>query len=248
MGWGAGNLGGGDISLNFKVVGNPQPETAKENTIWVDAETISGWVFSATEPEAPQDNMVWIQTIMTSPVAFNALKKNGIMVYPMAAKQYTDGEWVDKTAKTWRGNAWADWATWLYDSGNEFEGLTGGWEHKTTNKNYTTTSGSSFAKNADNMYQKNVANGSRLAVTVNTIDLTPFKEIHMIFSGRRGKITVYDEIPGSSATASVTVDGDETFSVKTEMVLDVSAVNKAQFVCVGDGGTKGVYIYKVWLV
>lgn len=242
----AGNSGGGS-SLNFKVVGNPQPETAKENTIWVDAETISGWVFSATEPEAPQDNMVWIQTIMTSPVAFNALKKNGIMVYPLAAKQYTGGAWVDKTAKTWKGNAWADWATWLYDSGNEFEGLTGGWEHKTTSTTYTSTSGSAFTKNADNMYQENCTNGSRRACTTNMIDLTPFKEIHMIFSGKAGGISVFDEIPGTS-TATVKADGDEAFFTKTEVVLDVSAVNKAQYVTVGDGNTKGIYIYQVWLV
>ena len=38
-------------SLNFKVVGNPQPETAKENTIWFNTDVkITGWNFAATQP------------------------------------------------------------------------------------------------------------------------------------------------------------------------------------------------------
>jgi hypothetical protein len=42
---------GGGSSLNFKVIGNPKPETAKENTIWVDTDTpITSWDFSATQP------------------------------------------------------------------------------------------------------------------------------------------------------------------------------------------------------
>ena len=42
---------GGGTSLNFKVVGNPQPSSPKENTIWVDTDTpIPSWEFSATQP------------------------------------------------------------------------------------------------------------------------------------------------------------------------------------------------------
>lgn len=245
----AGGSGGGS-SLNFKVVGNPQPETAKENTIWVDAETISGWVFSATAPEAPQDNMVWIQTITASPVAFNALKKNSIMVYPLSAKQYVGGAWVDKTAKTWKGNAWTDWATWLYDSGNEFTALTGGWAAVNRDKSNTTTSGSSVTKNEDHIYTKNVSGGSRAPATANKIDLTPYKAIHALFSGRQLGIWVADAFPHDSGayTAMIRAEGDDTQTVTTEAVLDISAVNKQQFVAVGDGHVSGVKIYKVWLV
>lgn len=52
MGWGTGNLGGGSGGgLNFKVVGNPQPSTAKENTIWVNTdEDITEWVFAPENP------------------------------------------------------------------------------------------------------------------------------------------------------------------------------------------------------
>lgn len=72
--------------------------------------------------------MVWISTGTSSAVAFNALKKNGIQVYPLSAKQYIGGAWVDVTAKSYQNGAWADW--WngeLYSYGNEFEFITGGW-------------------------------------------------------------------------------------------------------------------------
>lgn len=39
---------GGGNPLNFKVVGNPQPNNPKENTIWIDTDVpITGWQFSA---------------------------------------------------------------------------------------------------------------------------------------------------------------------------------------------------------
>jgi hypothetical protein len=72
--------------------------------------------------------MVWIKAGTSSPVKFNALKKNGIQVYPLSAKQYVSGAGVDKTAKSYQNGAWVDW--WngeLYDAGNEFDGFTGGW-------------------------------------------------------------------------------------------------------------------------
>ena len=44
--------GGGGTALNFKVVGNPQPESAKGNTIWVNTDVpIGAWYFAATQPE-----------------------------------------------------------------------------------------------------------------------------------------------------------------------------------------------------
>ena len=120
---------GGGTSLNFKVVGNPKPETAAESTIWIDTDSITSWIFSATEPENPAEGMVWISTGATSAVAFNALKKNGIVVYPMSAKQYVSGAWVDKTAKSYKNGEWVELIPegMLYYRGNECDPVTGGW-------------------------------------------------------------------------------------------------------------------------
>lgn len=112
--------GGGGGGLNFKVICNPQPATAKENTIWVDTDKINNYYFSAEQPENMVDYDVWFPTSESSTVAFNALKKNGIQVYPISAKQYVGGAWVDVTAKSWDGNAWAEWLLYLKPSEREY--------------------------------------------------------------------------------------------------------------------------------
>ena len=83
--------GGGGSSLNFNVkLGTSQPSSPKENDIWVNTNvTDAEWVFSATQP-ASKSNLVWIKTGTASDAAFNALKENGIWVYPMEAKQYVN--------------------------------------------------------------------------------------------------------------------------------------------------------------
>lgn len=122
--------GGGGGGLNFKIVGGTAaPNSPKENMIWINTnENITGYIFSATEPEEYAEGMVWISIGTSSPAGFNALKKNSIMVYPMSAKQYISGAWVDVTAKSYLNGKWVDW--WngeLYEAGNLFVDVTGGW-------------------------------------------------------------------------------------------------------------------------
>lgn len=97
---------GGSNPLNFKVICNPQPQTAKENTIWVDTDKIHNHYFSATQPENMAEYDLWFRTDTSSSVTFNALKKNGIQVYPLLVKQYVGGALVDKNAQIYQGGAW----------------------------------------------------------------------------------------------------------------------------------------------
>lgn len=113
---------GGVSALNFKVVGGTsQPVNPKENTLWVNTQTeISGWVFSATEPKSPVEGTVCISTGTSSTVEFNALKKNGIQVYPISAKQYISGAWANVDAYLYNGGEWARFSStivWIYDNG-----------------------------------------------------------------------------------------------------------------------------------
>lgn len=118
----------GGAGLNFKVVGNPQPENPKANTIWVDTDVeITGWDFSAEEPVNPVEGMVWFAVGTASTVAFNALKKNGIQVYPMSAKQYVGGAWVNKPVEIYQSGVWNAFITYLYNKGDLCTDLTGGW-------------------------------------------------------------------------------------------------------------------------
>lgn len=120
--------GGGGTALNFRVVKNPQPINPSENCIWVNTDTpITSWIFSAEKPNPAEAGMVWFPVGTSSPVAFSALKKQNIMVYPQSAKQYVGSAWVDVTAKSYQGGAWVDWITWLYKDGNQYTDITGGW-------------------------------------------------------------------------------------------------------------------------
>lgn len=117
----------GGAPLNFKVVGNPKPDTPRKNTIWIDTDTpINGYTLSADAPAEPAEGMVWIFTEADSAVPFSATKKNPIMVYPHAAYQYIGGAWVQKPAQTYMDDAWQDWYTYLFNAGQVNDELTGG--------------------------------------------------------------------------------------------------------------------------
>lgn len=58
---------------------------------------------------------VWFNVGTSSPVEFNALKKNGIHVYPLSANQYIDGALVDVEAKIYQNGEWVEWIVILVD-------------------------------------------------------------------------------------------------------------------------------------
>lgn len=122
--------GGAGGSLNFKVAGGTTQPTGKENLIWVNtSETITGYVFSASEPENPIEGLVWIATGTTSPAPFNAEKKNGLWIYPTGCKQYVSSAWVTKTAQTYQDGVWVNWYTYLLADGVTMAAL-GSWTNK----------------------------------------------------------------------------------------------------------------------
>lgn len=143
--------GGGGTALNFRVLAYATEEellasTPNENTIGIISGTpITGWIFSATEPSPAEAGMVWISIGTTSAVEFNALKKNGIRVYPISAKQYVGGAWVSKNAKSYQASEWADWVTHLYNRGDDCYEITTGY-HKVCATNGSLTWGTDHAK------------------------------------------------------------------------------------------------------
>lgn len=123
------------VELNFDVVAY-ETEAAllanapAENTIGIITTTpISNWIFSPTQPENPDGGTVWISTDTSSPVEFNALKKNCIQVYLQTAKQYVSGAWEDvSNAKIYQNSEWVDlWDGILFENGNQYGAITGGW-------------------------------------------------------------------------------------------------------------------------
>lgn len=174
-------VGGGGAGLNFSVVGGTTQPTGKENLIWVNTDTaVTGWAFSSTQPTGAE-GLVWLQTNKTSAVAFNALKKNGLWVYPTGCQQYVSGAWVVKTAKIYQSGAWVDFYAYLYNAGDEFIDFTGGITaldngHATVAKQTTHISFD---------YKDSTSFAGR-AFPTNKIDLTPYNALCAKYTIRSG--------------------------------------------------------------
>lgn len=233
MGWGTGNIGGGGASLNFKVVGNPRPAIPKENTIWVNTDVpIGGWYFSATQPEGLSEGDVWFSIGTSSTVAFNALKKNGIMVYPISAKQYIDNVLVNVTAQIYQGGKWVDWITYLYNKGDQCISLTGGWGtgYKTNasfaavNASFGNEIGFSISREAGRV------NYCQIAATKNKIDLTNANRLRFKFTS----------VGGNSGYVRVGIARSLDFT-STSAIVSYLTVNSAGDVNLDTIGVTGEY-------
>lgn len=89
-------------SLNYEVVGGTTAPTSfnKENTIWVNTDTTIGeHQFGYTEPNTDvKTGDIWIPTdIDNATVSFNAIKRNELMVYPLAPKMWDGSKWSNVT-------------------------------------------------------------------------------------------------------------------------------------------------------
>ena len=208
----------GGVALNFKVVGNPQPANPKENMIWVDTdEKITLWAFSATEPKTPAEGMVWFPIGTSSPVEFNALKKNGIQICPLSARQYTGGAWVYKTAKSWQGGAWVDWIRSLFYYGDTFDDITGGYTKQVEQASTASIDGNGIHLNA----KRNTSNWLASAgyYTNNKIDLSHCKklcaEVDLVRNGNTGhfRLSASDTPTGDVAQTEIHEDGNSICSV-----------------------------------
>ena len=104
-------MGDASSPLNFKVVGNPQPVTPKENTIWVSTDVaITSYIFDTTQPTNPTEGMVYLGLATSTDVEFNAIKKNGINLRPASCKQYAGGTWLPMNAYIYIDGNWVQFA------------------------------------------------------------------------------------------------------------------------------------------
>ena len=227
----------------------------KENTIWVKTDTeITSWTFSATEPENPVEGMVWILTGALSPVEFNAVKKNNIMVYPTSAYQYINGVWVSKDVKIYQ-NGWMDWTTYLYYEGNEYTAITGGFSKTFVNSYGTGT----LKKNSDSLYLTSTGvsgSGNHITVaTANKIDLSNYSTLYARIKFTNSKYTrcylaahTSNNVSPSSGDCELILSS----SVDDVVSLDVSNLSGSYYIWVGLAGSQGsnsgnCYVYEVYL-
>lgn len=191
------NTGGSGGGLNFKVVCNTKPSTAKENTIWINTNKINNYYFSATQPENVVEYDVWIPTGTSSQVEFNALKKNGIQIYSTSAKQYINGVWEQQEAFLYQNADWVQFSwkkLYLYRNGDQCVSVTGGW----TRLSYGNNDGT-VTFNSDSMRVSAPSTGSHTLAGLKNFDpsiLKSFKTLYIkikSFSGTGGGINIaYD--------------------------------------------------------
>lgn len=185
------NASGGGIPLNFSVRAYDTEAallaaTPRANTIGIVTTTkITGWYFSSTEPETAEEGMVWIVTGASSAVEFNALKKNGIRICPILAKQYISGAWVQVPAKSYKNGTWVSWLTYLYVNGDECTSLTGGW----VSQHHKQGTAGTMTKQTDSIQLTCTANqyaNTIEARTSNAIDFTDIDLLVIQVSSRSG--------------------------------------------------------------
>lgn len=201
--------------------------SVKDNTIWVNTDTdINGYAFSATEPASPVEGMVWIKTGASSAAAFNAHRKNILMLYPLGCMQYISGAWVEKQAQLYTGGKWTNIASGIriMADGVYDDTVTGGWisgSHRFTSDSNATqikptveTSPSAFTMQlAGTNYF--IYNGS--ALSAEDIDFTDIKRI--TFKG------TVNAVQGQVVALSV-MDRANTYT-STGALARVEAVNDA---------------------
>ena len=167
--------GSSGVELNFEVVGGTtEPMNPNENTIWVNTDVnVTNYDFNINEPENPVQGMVWIYIGTSSQVEFNALKENALHVYPLSAKQFVGGAWMDKTAKSYQNGEWADWSFILYNAGLKTATFTDTgagtdhsveWESDSVVLSVTTSAGKGDANKSINTTQ-DISNKNKLIVT-----------------------------------------------------------------------------------
>ena len=196
------------------------------------------------------EGMVWIATGTTSTVEFNALKKNGITVYPLGAKQYVSGAWVDKIAKIYQDSGWKSVLStvYLFKSGEgslvpftkKLSGSGSGYACEITTSNITASS-----------YVSDSEAGYVSFYTTNKVDLTGFSTLYF-----EVKVTKAwgDEEP-TFGVASATIPASET-GINKFVAKKIVGVSSRKTISVDitniDSGYVGAWavgnfiVYNIW--
>ena len=248
--------GGGGTSLNFDVKAYATEEalladTPKENTIGIiTTNKITGWMFAAADPAEPVEGMVYITTGTESDIAFNALKKNGIMVYPLSAKQYVNGAWVDVTAMSYQGGEWRTNSLYIYNNGS----VTG---YSFTCDDDLNSKEASITDKGTYLLLSAGANSYAIFISSSKIDVTKYKTLKMTITDASMKIDANRLWFGLSSDKNVDGSGMSAktayaaFSGNKELSVDISSVTGSMYVALHVGtpsstGSFSARVTKIW--
>lgn len=244
--------GGGGAALNFKVVGNPMPGSPSENTIWLNTdEKITGWVLSPSEPENPVEGMVWIRVGDSGDVAFNALKKNRIRIYPLSTKQYLGGVWTKTESYISQNGSWTELVGSLVlfdgDDGGDNTDVTGGWSI------ISQTTQAELEIKSDHVYFLSASAGTvRRAGPVNSVDLSQYKTLYCdgvnkstSDSDNYSFMLLGERTNSAEPVAAVR----QPFGTRKVVSIDLTSItprNNLWFAMSNASGSAGTELYRCW--
>jgi hypothetical protein len=250
-----GGSGGGGGSELVIVGGTTSPAKATHNTIWLNTpNTITSYVLSATEPTGPVGGMAWIPIGASGAVKMAApVGDEWITVYPLSAKQYIGGAWVDVEAKSYQNGEWVGWIRYLYRKGDEFTDITGGWVCR-YQSNYV-----SNAQNTDKgLYAKAISSSGAYVhnwYTKNLIDVSKFSTLHArMLTTKPGNCTVRlmllnnNTDTGNADSGGFAVVYNPTANVETQLDFDISNVSGVYYIKLNyqGGDNAEVWWTEVW--
>ena len=235
---------GGAAAFNFEIVnGLSQPNSPTENMIWVKTDsTIFSWAFSNVKPSY-SEGLVWIKTSLDSGAIFNALKTNSITIAPIADAYICSGNsWIKVETSIYQGGEWKPLSYDLYNEGNQFTWLTGGYITHYNTGDY----GAPSIEFLEDRIKLTTAGGSSCVLrTTNKIDLTDIStlvlQIDSLNATSNGSfirffVTSKEITAGAPTLSDGTIVNYEISSTHTnnaiEMLLDVSAINERMYVYV----------------
>ena len=258
--YGNGSGGGNNLNFSVKVYTTEEAllaDAPKENTIGVVTDTaVPKWGFYAAAPGAPAEGEIFFTVATESAGSFNALKKNALTVYPALCQQYISATWARKTAYIYKDGVWvqfsSDWGGTLYDSGDEYVDITGGWE---SYKHTSNVSGAGTVTKGDTYIKLSCTNASVAVSPVNKIDFTDYSELHVnVNQSGMGSIDWAFMVFISDAKNTSTNDNSiASFNMRPaqEYTFDISGVTGEHYISIGlviAGGTTYWGMFnKVWL-
>ena len=216
--------GNGSAGAGLTIVsGLTEPVKPKENMIWVKSDKAGKkYVFAEAAPEAPAEGLIW----------FTATSA-GIIT---KAYVYADAAWTAVDVYMHLGEAWVQiasaWNGELFDNGNQYTPVTGGWVGNNQTEIGTTLT-------------LKVANSRPIVSTQKAIDFTGFTKLHCIADTAFGKfgVTGIKDVAANEPNwvASANIGTSDT-------VLDISAIEFGYIQCfaVASWGVT-INVTKMWL-
>lgn len=196
-------FGGGGGGLRV-VVGLTAPAHPQETMVWVKSDKAGKqYVFATSEPENPSEGLIWFLTSSAGAITKTRVYTGGAWVVAYAY-MYLAGSWVQITA-AWDGE--------LFENGNQYEDVTGGWS--VDNSYYgggsigTSIAGGSGGNNADQgsrIYtNKAVQRGTYLTFKFTVIKASGNNTFYLKSDSISGTNVAYRTFNGTVGTFAITI-------------------------------------------